>query len=260
MLPNQIPVPPVDMVMSPHYNLILGLSVLLLSAVVVWAIIESRRTRRALPLLILAGAALMSLQECIFDVMVTVWWPETGHTPLYRMFNRSVPIWMLMAYPWYYGSIAILVYKRIREGLTTGGLWKLYAYGWLGNFLVEIPALQFPELGWGHLYVYLAESPFKVFGFPLWMAMTNALTPLFMGALVAAYDDILVGARSLITVVLVPMAMGASQLAAGWPIFLALNSDASFEVKQLATVITLALSLLCTYLLGLKFCKRPAAA
>lgn len=254
MLPDQIPPAPVDMVMTPHYDLIMGSSALILLWVVLRAFQDLRRSGSAIPLLILSGAALTSLTECVYDVLSAAWWPQYGHTPFYRIFNVSVPIWMLLAYPWYYGGIAVVVYKTIRQGMTRTQLWRLYWLGWLGNFLVEIPALQFPEFGLGHVYSYYGDQPFQIFHFPLWMAMTNALVPILMGALVAAFEEFLTGVRSLLTLVLVPMGMAAAQGCAGWPVWLALHSGQGYAVTNAAALVTLGLSLLIAHLVGLKFC------
>lgn len=249
MLTNQIPQPPVDMVMSPYYDLILGANVIVLAAVVIWVAREALKSKRALPLLILGGAAIASLLECIFDVMVLVWWPQHGPAPEYRILNISVPMWMLAAYPWYIGGMGYYAYRSFRDGMSVAGLWRLYFVGWFANFALEMPPLQI-----GNIYAYYGNQPFRVLDFPVWMAMTNSLMPILAGALLSAFDDVLKGPRSLLALALVPMAVGSAEIATGWPIWLALNSGQGYAVTYAAGAVVLGLSLTTTYLVSLKFC------
>jgi len=248
-LPNQMPDPPVNMAMSPFYPYILALSIGIFIAALAYGWRDMQRTGRWLPLLVLAGAGIASFQECIYDVAVLVWWAEVDTTPMYRLFNRSVPLWMVFAYPWFIGGMGYWAYSRFREGMSRGQLWKLYFFGWFANLLLEVPALQI-----GHIYTYYGEQPFKLLGFPVWMAMTNTLMPIFVGAILHLLDDVLRGPRALFALILVPAGTASAEIAAGWPMWLALNSGQGVWVTQLATVVTLGLSLSFAYLIALKLC------
>jgi hypothetical protein len=245
---------PAGMTMSPHYTLILAINVVVLAAVMVWIIKEARQTRSLVPVLIMIGAAVASLQECAFDVMVLVNWAEHGHTPLYRIFDRSVPIWMVLAYPWFIGGQGYWIYKKLKQGMTAKQLWTLYFFAWIANMFLEIPALQL-----GNIYTYYGNQPFQILGFPLWMAWSNSLMPILMGVVIYACDDILRGARSLLIVPLVPMAVGTAQITTGWPIWLGLNSGAGYGVTHAAALVTLGMSLIIVYLVSQKFCAPVRA-
>jgi hypothetical protein len=255
VLENQIPKPPIEMVMSPYYWPIADANFFILALLMIWIVREAIKTKRLLPILFMAGAAVASLLECIFDVMVLVWWPEHGPRPEYRFFNISVPLWMLAAYPWYIGGMGYYSYRSLKNGMTRVGLWKLYFFGWIANFALEMPPLQF-----GNIYAYYGNQPFRVLDFPVWMAMTNCLMPILAGALIASLDDVLRGTRSLMTIALIPMAVGSAEIAVGWPIWLALNSGQGYRVTYAAGVIVLGLSLMTTYLVSLKFCIVVAPA
>lgn len=248
-MPNQMPAPPVNMAMSPLYPYILALSIGVFLLALAFAMRDAQRTGRWLPVLVLAGAAIASLQECIYDVAVLVWWAEQDTTPLYRLFNRSVPVWMLFAYPWFIGGMGYWAYRRFQAGMTARQLWSLYFFGWFANLLLEVPALQI-----GNIYVYYGDQAFRVFGFPIWMAMTNTLMPIFVGAILHALDDVLHGPRTLLTLILVPAATASAEIAAGWPMWLALNSGQGLWVTQIATLVTLGFSMSLAYLVSLKLC------
>ncbi len=254
MIATQIPPMPTGMVMSSYYTPILWLNIAVFAAVMAWTIKEARQTGSLIPVLIMAGAAVASLEECAYDVMVLVNWADYGHTPLYRILDRSIPTWMVFAYPWYIGGMGCWMYKKLKQGMTVKQLWTLYFFGWGANLFLEVLPLQV-----GNIYTYYGNQPFQILGFPLWMAWTNCLMPILVASLIYAFDDILTGFRSLLTVAIVPMAVGAAQIIVGWPIWLALNSGAGYGVTHAAALVTLGLSLIVAYLVSVKFCQ-PAAA
>jgi hypothetical protein len=216
MLDNQIPLPPVEMVMPPINTFVAVANFVLLIGVTVWVAMESRRTRSAVPLLILAGAALTSLQEPIYDIVGAVWYPDHGTVAYIRAFNVSIPIWLIPGYAWYIGGLGNYMVKIVRQGVTRP-LWQYYFVFWVANFALEMPGLN---LG---IYRYYGDQPFRVLGFPLWMAVTNGLMPLMVGA---------------------------TQSAAGWPTWLALNSRVGVAGASVAAVISLGLAFCIIYLLS----------
>jgi hypothetical protein len=246
MLDNQIPVPPVEMVMPPINTFVALANLVLLIAVTVWVALESRRSRSAIPVLILVGAALTSLQEPIYDIVGAVWYPEHATVAYIRAFNVSIPLWLIPGYAWYIGGLGNFMYKVMR-GSTRRPLWQYYFLFWVANFALEMPGLN---LG---IYRYYGDQPFRVLGFPLWMAMTNGLMPLMIGAIFNGLRDILIGPRALLTLVLVPMIVGATQIAAGWPTWLALNANVGVTGTTLAALISLGLALSIIYILSKKF-------
>jgi hypothetical protein len=253
ILANQIPVPPVDMVM-PSINSVVALANFgVLAVVAVLVAREARRTQSWVPLLILLGAALASLQEPIYDIVGAVWYPEHGTVAFNRAFNVSIPLWLIPGYAWYIGGLGNFMYRKMQRGALHRPLWQYYLLFWLANFALEMPGLN---LG---IYRYYGEQPFRVLGFPLWMAVTNALMPLLIGSLFNRLRGILVGPAALLAVVLVPMVVGAAQIAAGWPTWLALNSGQGLLVTGAGAVASLGLALSVIYLLG-RLSAQPATA
>lgn len=251
MLENQIPVPPLDMVMPPIYSQMLVSNFIVLALLMVWVIKEARRTHSAIPILIMAGATVAILTECLWDHLGAVWYPQYGHTPLYRIFNISVPLWMLAAYPIYLGGLGNYVYKRLGEGMTQSQFWKFYVLAWFANFLLEIPVLQ---MG---VYVYHGPQPFMLFGFPLWQAMGNSLMPVVIGTVVYVWRELFAGMRGLLILLVIPMAQVIALAGVGWPTMLAINSGRGYEVTYPAAIVTFGLSLLMGYMISSKVC-RPA--
>ena len=243
-LTNQIPAPPVELVMPPINSVVAIANLVVLAIVAVFVAREARRTRSWIPLLILAGAALASLQEPIYDIVGAVWYPEHGTIAYIRAFNVSIPLWLIPGYAWYIGGLGNVMYRKMQPGVERRPLWQYYFLFWLANFALEMPGLN---LG---IYQYYGDQPFRVLGFPLWMAVTNGLMPLMIGALFNALRDVLVGPAALLTVVLVPMVVGATQIAAGWPTWLALNAGRGPGATLVGALLSLGLALSAIYLLS----------
>jgi hypothetical protein len=253
MLPNQIATPPVDLVMSPHYNIVLAVSFGLLALALAWVLVDCRKTGRLLPLLILIGCAIASLEECLFDVFCNVWWAQYGVKPFYRILNISVPLWMLPAYGWFMGGGGYLMYRKLQAGITPRQLWLFYFSFWAANLALELPALWL-----GNIYTYYGPQPFQILGFPLWMAATNSLVPICLGFVFYSLDDTLRGPRALLAVAIAPMIVGAAEFTAAWPTWLALNAGVGYGVTRPAALVTFGLSFLVVYLVGLKFCTAAS--
>ena len=129
-----------------------------------------------------------------------------------------------------------------------------YGLFWLANFALEMPGLN---LG---IYYYYGDQPFKLLGFPLWMAMTNAVMPILAGAVLNLFKDVLTGPRVLLAIPLMPMITATPQIAIGWPTWLALNSGGGPMVTHAAALVSLGLSITVVYLIGSKVCVTAGAA
>lgn len=106
-----------------------------------------------------------------------------------------------------------------------------------------------PGLNLG-IYRYYGDQPFRLLRFPLWMAVTNGLMPLMIGALFNHLRAVLAGPAALLTGVLVPMVVGATQIAAGWPTWLALNSGRGPGATFFGALVSLGLALCVIFVLG----------
>jgi hypothetical protein len=240
------------MVMPRANDVIAVACFVLLAAFAVWTLIEVKRTRSAVPMLILIGGMLTAIVEPILDHVGAIWYPQIGSTAVFRAFNISLPIWAIAAYGLYVGALSSLIYRKMSGGMTARQLWIIYFSIWVFSLGLELPGLNFG------IYRYYGDQPFNIFGFPLWWAMTNVTIPVLSAAVLNGYQQLLVGARSVLILALLPMIGAAGEAASGWPMWLALNSAVGPEVKLVAGFMTLGMSMLIVYLVSLKFCKPSA--
>jgi hypothetical protein len=237
-LPNQIPMPPVDMqmpVMANNAYIVITYAIFLI--VLILFIKEARKNRSPIPLLALLGGAVSFVLEPFFDIVALVWYPQYGQTPIFRAFNYSIPFWMLPAYALYMGAQGYWVSILFKKGLTSKALYVLFFAFWVTNAIVEMPGLA---LG---IYTYYGDQPFRLFGFPLWMAMTNSVVPILIGVSLYSLERYFQGYRTLLVIPMIAMTIAAAEAALGFPVWLTLNSNAGLLATHIAALITLALSL-----------------
>jgi len=252
---DQMPQAPVNMVMPAQANhLVLVINGVLLLAVAALMLRDGWKTRSFLPVFCLLGGAIASLMEPLFDVMICVWYPQYGQTPLYRFFNISVPYWLLPAYMWTISGQGYLMYRKFQSGISMNQLWLWYLFFYAVDLFLEGPGLML------HIYDYYGPQPMKIFGLPLWMAATNAVMFVLVGAAYRAVQEVLRGPRIWIATALVPVVVGASQISAGWPVWLAFHSGQGVAFTTAASFVTIGISVMITYLVGLYFCVPARAA
>jgi hypothetical protein len=246
---GQIPVAPTSMVMPSGANLViaaLNYTLLLIVAVVMGR--AAWKTRSALPLLCLAGGALACLMEPIYDVMICVWYPQYGQTPLLRDFGISVPLWILPAYAWYISGQGYYMYRKFQAGISAPRLWMFYVLFYVSDLALEAPGLVL------HIYAYYGAQPLEVLGLPLWMASANAVMPILLGITYKSLEPVLRGPAMLMALPLVPTIIGCAQISTSWPVWFALHSGQGLGCTSVASFITIGLSVMIAYLAGRLYC------
>jgi hypothetical protein len=237
---NQFPTPPVEMVMPQMANQIFTVANLAILAI--FAIVLGRecvRSRSPLPILFLLGGMLGVFTEPFFDLMVCAWYPQVNSgVSVVHAFNVAVPIWLIAPWGFYIGGQAYYVFRALVRGLRSATLWLLLPIFWFTNVAFEIPGLQ---LG---VYTYYGPQSFKVFGFPLWMGLSNAIMPITIAVVIYALRPILAGHRVWLALPIVPLAGLAGGAAVGFPMWWALNSGAGSAATLLATFVVFAIACL----------------
>ena len=229
--------PPWEMVTPSTPQLIITVILaVVVAAFVVAALIDWRRTGAATFLLMLIGGYVCSFDEPLIDFLCHCFFPAdgwTGHT----LFNRSIPIWVILAYVVFYGGLPYVLSIAFKRGVTRRVLWISIGIWGALNLAMEIPLLH------SKLYVYYGDQPFLVGGFPLSQLVFNAFGALLGAVTITRLWWFFTGARRLLLVV-VPSVTFMSSWAVGMPLFSALGTDAPHGVRVFAAAISMALGLL----------------
>jgi len=224
----------------------------LVAGFIVYAMREIARARSVTLALLLIGGAVSYFNEPIDDVLGLVWHPVVGQWTALDTFSR-VPLWGLGIYIVFFGGMPYLILQNLRRGMTRRQLW-----GWVGVLAVVDVAVELPVLASG-IYSYYGDAPLQIGGFPVYWIVINAVGPLALAVLLLATGDTFTGWRALYLLFLPMMCDAAGSVAVGWPIFSALNAQASTPVRWLAAALTIAIGLATLDLL-IAYAARKSAA
>lgn len=229
---------PVDMRVNPIaaviFTVISGLPAVILLVVAIRAIVKRRNFTL---LLFLVGGGLATFIEPILDYLNGLWWPLYGNWTAFTILGVNLPLFVPLVYPWYLGGEAYIAYRLFKRGITWGKLWAVY-----GTLIVVNGAQETIGLHPLGIHKYFGPQPFNFWGLPLWTMACNAVAPLFAGALFYVFQRRLTGVRTFASLGLFPFAFLGSYAAAGWPVWIALNSDWPMWAAVLCGFATLALA------------------
>jgi hypothetical protein len=209
----------------------------LVAAFVVYALLEWRRGRGPLALLLVAGGAVSYLNEPMLDVLGPLWHPRPGQDVAIETFGPA-PLWGLGIYTVFFGGGTYVMYRLLERGVTRRGLWIGIAAFWAVNLAVELPLLQ------AGLYTYYGyrDPPMSVGGLPLFWLVVNCGSPVAGACLLRAMPRFVAGWK-VVRALLIPMTLyGAFSLASAWPVFSAAHvRDAPGVLDWGAALLTIAI-------------------
>ena len=214
----------------------------------------ARRHASAVPVLLLVGGGLAALIEPVVDHNALVWFPAGGQWSVYTAYGVPQPLWLVMAYFWFFGGQALAVWALMRKGWTGRRLW------WVFAAIVGVDAVLEHGGLWTGLFFYFGPQPFDLTGFPLWAGAVNASIPIVVATVVTLVEDRLPGRRVLLVAPLFPALQAAVNAWTQWPLWNALNSDASAAVVWAAGAATIAFAVLAVYLCSLVGLSSPASS
>ncbi|MFN9525658.1 MAG: hypothetical protein ACK561_15145 [Pseudomonadaceae bacterium] len=145
----------------------------------VWVLGICTRERITWPLLVLLGGLLTCLLEPLFDHLYGLWFFEEGQWNLYTTFGSAQPIWVPPAYLAFYGGAAIFIVRALQARPTMATVWRMY---WAIVAVAIIAEMTYVSVL--RVYSYQDSQPFVVFGYPIFLGFTNAMSALVGGILI----------------------------------------------------------------------------
>jgi len=190
------------------------------------------------------GGALTCFLEGIFTRLLDATHAQGGQQIAFESLGQLVPWHAVLSYTFYFGVAYLTLVPAFRERrYGAGKIWLILVSIAVSAWIYEVPMIH---LG---LWSYYGEQPFQPYGMqPIYWSFASMAMLIVPTALIARYEAMLEGWRKILIVPLAPI--GAMAAAAGtcWPIWAALNSPASAELKTFAAALTIAFSLFVAWL------------
>lgn len=214
-------------------------SVAMFVAVGIWGAWMLIRRRDAVPLALLLGGAMCGLVEPIGDIIGLTWYPRSDPLIVYTAWGRSIPSWVPLGEGMFFALAGYGAYRLMLAGRPV----KTLLLWWLCFSVFDSAMEMFATHE--HAWVYYGHNPSRILGLPLYAIVQNGGVAIVTGwvALVAAPH--LRGRRWAAMLLIVPCAFLGQAVVCTWPVYTALNSDASsvvfWPIAVLATAINFAL-------------------
>jgi hypothetical protein len=226
------PQPPLHMVVDKTAEL--GITWTLAGIVAIalgFAVIDWRRTGRPLVVLLMVAGGAIMIFEPMVDTVGGCWFPSNSWTA-FTAWGRPLPVWLCLAYFFYFGIGTSVIWNALRRGLTRGQVWLLFGAVMLGDLIFETVLLTMNP------YVYYGYQPLLLGKFPLWWMAVNATIPLVLAALIYRFDSYFRGWRTLAVIPLALTTSAAVNSAVGWPSWLVINTDVGWVLTQVGGLTT----------------------
>lgn len=169
-IPDQPPAPP--------YGLELNTTMQTVATVVLWlgtvlllgyAVRMALRDRSPFPVLLVLAVAVGSIIEPIYDIAYHLHWLDDGEQwTLFTSFGLPQPVWVMPAYVMVFGLPALLFHRSLAAAPSLRRVFGLAGITACTTAAFEITAINLD------LYVYYGEAPWRIAGYPLWIAFMEA--------------------------------------------------------------------------------------
>ena len=185
-----------------------------------YALVELRRTRSPLALVLMAGGAIALLNEPIDDVLGLVHHPRPNQNVVLDTIG-PVPMWGLPTYIIFFGALPYVFLKELRRlRFTVRGFWIGIGITFVLDLLIEIPLLQ------ADLYRYYSfgDTPLEIAHFPLYWLFINTTGPILCAAILFQAPQYFSGWRAPFLVLLPVVTDSACSVAVGLPVYNAIHA------------------------------------
>lgn len=240
------PTTPMPFVPEMIFTVFLGIPVLV---GVVFAIKHLLTGRGPLLAFCLIGGGIACLFEPIVDTLGLCYIRQGAVTTTFSSMGRDFPLFINFVYIWYVGGLAYLAFRIYQTGVTRKAVFQLYLIDVFINIWLESPGVLMGA------YEYYGPQPLNFWGLPLWWVCVNPLMPMTAGALIYRMSPHLPGWRLALVIAFIPMSDGIANGAAAWPVWTALNLNASLWVTHFAWLVTLGLALTAVWILSFVVAK-----
>ena len=237
-MPTTLPTPPLSTPVNETAQAVATVAVfaaLIVIAVAVYRL--GRRWSSWAPAFVVLGTVWAGFYEPIYNVTSHLWYYQPGQVTFFSAFGGSLPVWVFFSYGAFYGGVSLVAWWLTEKGASRRQIGRFAVGLWAGSVVLEVVLTQFD------LYEYYGRAPFRVAGFPAWIALTNAAICTTVGVAAARLRRLLAGRRQLALLFLGPAVITTGLAGTAFPALVALNTvDPPMWLLQGAAVASMAMA------------------
>lgn len=217
----------------------------------IYCIVVARRVRAPWPLAAFGGSALLVTYEPFNNFLAHCAYPTGPHAhDMLTWFGQHVPWTTWLIYMFYFSFAVPLLVQKLDRGVTMRGFFGFYACAVVICAAFEPIFANVHGLRWW--YYYGDNQALAFTGMPMFWWFANAMV--VVGTGVAVYllkrHVFTRPAQQWLIVPLSPLLLFALHGSASAPVFTAIHSTNSVAISTLATLLTIAISILYIWLMG----------
>ena len=231
--------PPMDSVFNLEAaNRVQGVCTVLVTVVFLYGLRHWRKHGSPIVLLILLGGFTTVLVEPFLDTIGAAWHPIHGQNTAFELMGRSIPWWVVINYPAYFGVLVTANYLAFAKGVTMRGVWLWFLVPLLLD-LAQEEAMMATDL-----YYYYGQQPLILLHkFPFWWGPSNAMGAYLIAAVLAFMGASLRGWKLLLVPVIMPIVYVVAFAIVGLPSIISIHTmNVSATVSNLAGLSAFVLS------------------
>jgi hypothetical protein len=196
------------------------------------------RRRTWAPAMLLASGMLCLVLEPVYDDQFHIWFHDGGRMwGTYSAYGMTQPVWVPITYAWCYGGLALLVWRRLVDGMTRTGLLWMTGVLWTIFTVFELVGIN---LG---VYTYFGDHPFRVLGLPVWVEVPNTVLTVVAAVAFARLEPLLRGPERASLLAVVPAAFAMLSFGAAFPTLVVISEVGRSTVTvYAATAASIALA------------------
>jgi hypothetical protein len=208
----------------------------------------ARRERKIWPLMVLLAGAPMTMWEPMQNIVTHVVYPEDGAHVAFTIYDRPMPVFLVLLYVAYFGLWVPWLMKKFEDGVSVKQVMKFYFVTVLFAAAFEPVPVHFFK--W---YRYYGDNqPLQFFGIPIWWFFVNALAVVGVAVVFAALRKHVLTAdwQSVFFIPAGLLVCAGLHQSAGVPVYAAIGSGWSSAVTIPASLLSSAIAVVWVYLLA----------
>jgi hypothetical protein len=238
---SELPDPPFDALAgSLAAWTFMGANFVAASVALTWALVWVVRHRDPMPVYCMVGGFFAMLaNEPILDRLMLVWYPVNSPLIMVDLYGTAMPLYLMIGYPWYVGLGAFVVHQALRRGISSSGLWRVFAVIAILDLIIELPSTL---VG---VHIYFGTQPnFFHYGLSITIPFVMSAVALACGF---AVHWVLSSPKTawtpLAVIAIIPGSAVGVLVATQWPVMLAQNSTTSLPLVWLGAAVSIVLVL-----------------
>jgi hypothetical protein len=175
--------------------------------------------REMIGLLMLVSGLLAATFEPLADLVGVLWFASDNIAITIELMGRHIPLYVVVGYMFFFGLISYIDYRAIALGMARKYFLISMATAFGFDWFLQSTGASFS------LYEYYGNDPFRILGAPVWWFTMDIVSTLLIAYLLFTLRHRLVGWGRLLVIGIVPVVYAGWNGAAGFPIFIAKNSN-----------------------------------